>query len=70
MQRPAINPRLAPLLRSQRALGKFRPAEKSQDATKLLTWACVAIAAIIAIGTLTLSSQVHRTDFATMVARP
>jgi hypothetical protein len=69
MQPPAINPRLAPLLRSQRALGKLRPAGK-HDATKLITWACLAIAAIIAIGTLTLSSQVHPTDFATMVAHP
>ena len=70
MQPPAINPRLAPLLRSQRALGKLRPTGKSHDATKLITWACVAIAAIIALGTLTLSSQVHPTDFAIMVAHP
>ncbi len=68
MQRRGIN--LAPLLRSQRAVGKLRPAEKSHDATRLLTWACIAIAAIIAIGTLTLSSQVHPIDFAAMVARP
>jgi hypothetical protein len=70
MDRPAINPRLAPLLRSQRAFGKLRPAEKSHDATILITWACVAISAIIAICTLTLSGQVDPNDFTRMVARP
>ena len=58
MERPEISPRLAPLLHSQHGLEKLRPAEKSHDATIFVTWACVAIAAIIAIGTLTLSGQV------------
>jgi hypothetical protein len=70
MDRQAINPRLAPLLRSQRAIGKLRPAEKSHDATILITWACIAIAAIIAISTLTLSGQVDPNEFARMAAHP
>jgi hypothetical protein len=70
MERPAIDARLAPVFRSQRASSKLQPTERSHDATILLTWACIAIAAIIAISTLTLSRQVHPTDFATVVGHP
>ena len=70
MERSAINSRLEPLLRSQRASQKFRPFEKGYDATILVTGACVAVAAIIAIYALTVSGPVDPDAFATMVAFP
>jgi hypothetical protein len=70
MERSAINSRLEPLLRSQRAAVKFRPFEKTYDVTILVTWVCVSIGAIIAICAVTVSGPVDPDAFATMVAFP
>ena len=70
MERSAINSRLEPLLRSQRAAAKFRPLEKTHDVTILVTWVCVSIGAIIAIYAVTVSGPVDPEAFATMVAFP
>jgi hypothetical protein len=70
MERSAINSRPEPLLRSQRALQKFRPFEKTYDLTILVTEACVAIAAIVAIYALTASGPVDPDAFAMMAAFP
>jgi hypothetical protein len=70
MERSALNARLEPLLRLQRALEKFRPSEKSHDMTILLAWACIAIGATIAICALTVSDPADPIDFSTMVAFP
>jgi hypothetical protein len=70
MERSAINSGLEPMPHSQHALQKFRPSEKSHDVTILVTWACVAIGAVIAIYALTVSGAVAPDAFATMVAFP
>jgi hypothetical protein len=70
MERSAINARLEPLLRLQRAFEKFRPSETSYDVTILLAWACVGIGATIAIYALTVPDPADPIDFSTMVALP
>jgi hypothetical protein len=70
MERSAINSRPEPLRRSQNALQKLRPVEKTYDVTILVTWASVAIGAIIAIYVLTVSGAMDPHAFATMVAFP
>ncbi len=70
MERSAINSRLEPLLRSQRAFQKLRPLEKTYDLTILVAGACVIIAAIIAIYALTASGPMDPNAFTTMVAFP
>ena len=70
MERSAINSRLEPSLRSQGASQKARPFEKSYDVTILVTAACIAIGAIIAIYALTVSGAVDPAALATMVAFP
>jgi hypothetical protein len=70
MERSATNSRLEPLLRSQHALQKFHPSEKSYDVTILVTGACVAIGATIAIYALTVSGAMDPNAFANMVAFP
>jgi hypothetical protein len=70
MQRSAINSRLEPLLRSQRAFQESRPSERFHDVMILVTGACIAIAAIIAIYALTVSGAAAPDAFPTMVAFP
>jgi hypothetical protein len=70
MERSAINSRLEPLLRSQRAFQKLGPLEKTHDLTILVAGACVIIAAIIAIYALTASGPMDPNAFTTMVAVP
>ena len=70
MERSAINSRPEPLRRQQNALQKLRPVEKTYDVTILVTWACVAIGAVIAIYALTVSGAMDPEAFATMVAFP
>jgi hypothetical protein len=53
-----------------RAFEKFRPSGKSHDVTILLAWACVAIAATIALYAVTAPDPADPIDFSTMATFP
>jgi hypothetical protein len=65
MDRSAINSEFQPMLRSEP-----RSSEKTYDMTILVTAACVAVGAVVAICALAWSGPVDPDTFVNMVAFP
>jgi hypothetical protein len=65
MERSAIDSEFRPMLRS-----KPRSSEKTYDMTILVTAACVAVGAVVAVYALAASGAVDPDAFANMVAFP
>jgi rhamnose utilization protein RhaD (predicted bifunctional aldolase and dehydrogenase) len=65
MDRSAINSEFQPMLRAEP-----RSSEKSYDMTILVTAACVAVGAVVAICALASSGPVDPDTFVNMVAFP
>jgi hypothetical protein len=65
MERSAINPEFQPMSRSEP-----RSSERTYDVTILVTVACVAVGAVVAVYALVASGPIDPDAFANMVAFP